>query len=180
MGSITRWGASVLWVVQNSKKRKLGSEARVGPHRLGKLGLNRFGSSLVRFRRTEPAWANLVLIPAALWLCDLKFSVSLSSSPCVSLLSRSCVVRFCFWCLFPVFCCVFLYSSAVFCRVLLCSAPFLFLWVAGIYRARLMLGFVGAEPKISNLGRRKRERVSVPEFLQRIGMNEIWIGMAYA
>ncbi|KEH32891.1 hypothetical protein MTR_3g009980 [Medicago truncatula] len=37
----------------------------------------------------------------------------------------------------------------------------------GIYRARLMLGFVGAEPKISNLGRRKRERVSVPEFLQR-------------
>ncbi|RHN45448.1 hypothetical protein MtrunA17_Chr7g0231321 [Medicago truncatula] len=40
-----------------------------------------------------------------------------------------------------------------------------------------MLGFVGAEPKISNLGRRKRERVSVPEFLQRIGMNEIWIGM---
>ncbi|KEH19690.1 hypothetical protein MTR_8g466650 [Medicago truncatula] len=29
-----------------------------------------------------------------------------------------------------------------------------------IYRARLMLGFVGAVPKISNLGRRKRERVT--------------------
>ncbi|KEH39674.1 hypothetical protein MTR_2g105500 [Medicago truncatula] len=96
MGSITRWGAAVLWVVQNSKKRKLGSRVRVGPHGLGELGLNRFGSSLVWFRRTEP--------------------------------------------------------------------------VQGIYRARLMLGFVGAEPKISNLGRRKRERVT-----KILDLNRIWM-----
>lgn len=84
-------------------------------------------------------------------LCDPHL-VRVSDFLCVCFLSAFCA---CF-----VFCRVFL----VLCR--LC-----------IYRARLMLGFVGAEPKISNLGRRKRERVSVPEFLQRIGMNEIWIGM---